>query len=74
MGTSRDCEVNKMGFGLSVGGFFDFLLRPFTNPIGWIMLLGAGVWIYLRITGKVGGFGKRKDRGGGGGGADYVID
>lgn len=43
-----------MSFELSVGGFFAFLFRPFTNPMGFIMLIGAIVLIWLRIKGKIG--------------------
>lgn len=62
-----------MAFGISVGGFFEFLTRPFTNPIGWILIIGAAIWIYLRITGKVGGINFKKKGRGGGGQADYII-
>jgi hypothetical protein len=51
--------------------FGEFITRPFTNPIGWIMIIGLGIYIYLRISGRIG---YKKDKGGNsGGGADYVI-
>lgn len=62
-----------MGFSLSVGGFFSFLLKPFTNPVGIVMMIGVGVYIFLRVTGRI-GFKRDKPKGGSGGGnADYII-
>lgn len=61
-----------MGFGLSVGGFFSFLTRPFTNPVGWILLIAAAVWIWARLSGKVGGLRRGRERQGGSQ-ADYII-
>lgn len=49
---------------LGVADFFEFITRPFTNPMGWIMLFGVGLYIYFRVTGKI----KRKEKGGGKGG------
>lgn len=62
-----------MAFDISVGGFFSFLGRPFTNPIGIIMLLGVAVYVWARLSGRIGGFGGRRERGGGSGRVDYVI-
>lgn len=61
-----------MVFELSIGGFFKFLIRPLTNPIGIILLLGAVIWIFLRITGRIQGFGKKR-KGSNTQTADYII-
>lgn len=62
-------------FEISAKGFFEFLGRPFTNPIGWVLIGGVILYIILRLKGKIGGFGgsggskgKQQQRS-----ADYVI-
>ena len=57
---------------IGVGDFFEFLFRPFTNPIGWVLLIGAVAYIYLRLSGKI-GFKRDKPKGGSSAGADYEI-
>lgn len=61
--------VFEQGF---LKGFGLFFLRPFTNPVGIILLLAVGIYIFLRISGKIR---FRRDQGGGGGGdrPDFVI-
>lgn len=43
-----------MTFSLSVGGFFQFITKPFHSVIGWILIIATAIYIYLRITGKIG--------------------
>lgn len=52
--------------------FGRFLIRPFTNPIGWIMLAAAAVYIFGRVTGRI-SFGKKKGLESRGRKADYII-
>lgn len=58
-----------MAFNMSIQGFFEFLIRPLTNPIGWVLLIGAAIWIWARLKGKVGSIGKNKNQNT----ADYTI-
>lgn len=58
-----------MAFGIA--DFGEFLIRPFTNWIGWIFIILAIIWIYLRLTGKIGGTTKGPPSGGSG--PDYTI-
>lgn len=63
-----------MAFELSLSGFANWITRPFTNPIGWILIIALGIYVYLRIKGKI-RF-KRDQQGPGGPGttrADYYI-
>lgn len=46
-----------------ISGFGEFLIRPFTNPIGIGLLILVLIYIILRLTGKI-SFGRK---GGGGG-------
>lgn len=63
-----------MAFSLSPAGFIEFLTRPFTNVIGIIFLIGAGFYIYLRLTGKIGPQERGgKGKGGQGRAPDYII-
>lgn len=59
-------------FALSLGGFLSFLGRPFTNVVGIILLIGVAVWIWARVTGRIGGGGGRGESSGSGG-VDYEI-
>ena len=61
-----------MAISMSFSGFMGFITRPFTNWMGWVLLIGAGVIIYLRVSGKIGGFGKG-GRDSGSGQVDYKL-
>lgn len=38
---------------MSVAGFFSFYARPFQSTLGIMLLIGLGVYIYLRTTGRI---------------------
>lgn len=61
-----------MVFDISFSGFFEFLTRPFNSFIGWVLIIAAVFYIFLRLTGKIQSSSKRS-KGKGETRPDYVM-
>lgn len=61
-----------MVFSISPSGFVEFITQPFRSFTGWILLIGVAIYIWLRLTGRI-GFKRDQQSNSGGNVPDYEI-